>query len=138
MRYLFAILILLVSHPALAQPHPCDASPTALTTTSGPLALLFCAKPSDNITRADVILNGVTDSFTEAEAVAQLPPNADGYAQYRVPLGALPVGTYTIVVSVFNLDDAGVEQSTSSDPLTLTVRRVVPRPAKPKTVGVAQ
>lgn len=135
------VLLLVVASPALAQTHPCDLSPSTLTVTASPtpLAVLFCARPADNLTRSDVVIDGNTSTFTEAEAVAQTAPNADGYAQYRVPIGVLPVGAYLLQVTVFNLDADGVEQvSDVSDPLSFTVLAPKPRPSKPKVTGVVK
>lgn len=141
MIVLFIVAIVVARGPALAQSHPCDASPTAVSVIgNSPLWLLFCAKPSDDLVRAEVIVdNGPLTSFTEADAIEQAPPNAEGYAQFKVSIGTRSVGSHTVFVQVVNIGDEGTEQvSDPSDVLTFTVKAPKGKPAKPKATGVTK
>jgi len=142
MRLILCILsILMVPAAALAQSHPCDASPAVVSVIgNAPLWLLFCAKPSDDLVRAEVIVdNGPLTSFTEADAIEQAPPNAEGYAQFKVSIGTRSVGSHTVFVQVVNIGDEGTEQvSDPSDVLAFTVKAPKGKPAKPKATGVTK
>jgi hypothetical protein len=142
MRIIVGVLVILgAAAPARAQTHPCDTSPSAVSVIgNAPLWLLFCAKPSDDLVRAEVIVdNGPLTSFTETDAIEQAPPNAEGYAQFKVSIGTRSVGSHTVFVQVVNIGDEGTEQvSDPSDVLAFTVKAPKGKPAKPKATGVTK
>jgi len=142
MRFMLCIVAIVVAPTlALAQSHPCDTAPTAVSVLgNAPLWLLFCAKPSDDLVRAEVVVdNGTLVPFTETDAIEQAPPNAEGYAQFKVSIGTRSVGAHSVRVQVVNLDDEGREQvSEVSDSLAFTVTAPKGKPAKPKATGVTK
>jgi len=140
--FVFAIIVATAT-PVFAQTHPCDATPTASTVSgagNAPLILSFCAKPSDDIVRIEVIVdNAPLIPFAETEAIEETPPNADGYSQFKVSIGTRAAGSHTVRVQVVNLGDDGQEQTSDvSDSLSFTVTAPKAKPAKPRVTGVSK
>ncbi|MGH9256587.1 MAG: hypothetical protein ACRD3C_18660 [Vicinamibacterales bacterium] len=141
MRVLVCLVCVLAAAPAGAQTHPCDADPSAVKVSSAvPLHVLFCANPSDDLVRVDVVIdNAPPTPFTTAVAVALSGPNAAGYVHYSAPLGTIAAGEHTLTMMAVNLDEFGVEQqSDPSDPYVFTVLARKPRPNKPKVTQVTR
>lgn len=134
MKSLLVVTSLLFASPVAAQPHPCDVEPVSVTVASNAdVAVLFCAKPSENIARIDVILDDAPMlMYDDTDAVAQGGPSADGYVQFKGSLGRLPPGTHTVVLVV--VDDQG-QQADPSDRYTFTVK---PKPSRAKVKRVTQ
>lgn len=137
---LFVVGLTLTAATGSAQTHPCDLPAVPPTVTSGaPLAMFFCAKDSDTLTRAEVVLDGGGGTPVDLVANAVTGPSATGFVQYRVVIGVLKAGAHAVTVTVFNETTSGTEQaSDASNPLMFAVTDPKPRPETPRITGVEE
>lgn len=110
------IWILLLS---IIQIHPCD-EPELLKAEvrfNQNLTVFWCSLKADNIEAATLYIEGTAMTH---DSVRQLTEeNSTGFVQYSSYIGRIPIGKYTVILTVWNKDG----QSPPSQPFEITVVR---------------
>jgi hypothetical protein len=133
---MYAPLVLLT----LLQAHPCDAPDLSggQAISNQVLSVYWCSPEINNIDAATIYVNGGARFLSAIERVTPLP-NATGEVEYRVVLGTMARGTYTIELTAWNRTVEGVAQeSPRSSPFLLSVADPAgtPAPAAPRIKAV--
>jgi len=128
---LSVVVLLACSASAMAQTHPCDATPgTTSVSTKVPFTVGFCAPSVDAdgnptvLLGAKVYIDGLAVKTTSPmPAPNPATPNAAGLNYYEISSVTTAKAPHTLTVSVFDVDAEGPQ----SGPLPFTVKGAGPK-----------
>ena len=133
--------LVLLSAPALAQTHPCDAFTPQVTVPVGTVTMDMCwdEKNAAGVTtpakQYAIILDGTRSVIQMTKTTPTA--NATGKFLFSGPYTLTTPGTHTVIFEVVIDNGSGGNLATQSAPLSLTVQAAASPPSVPAPVRVS-
>lgn len=132
-------LFVALAAPALAQTHPCDATPPNNPNVNSPVKVAWCVRQVDvTITSGyRVYMDGATSPFFAGNPPASGAPSATGMVEIVTPPLVVPSGPHSFTVTALSIPDTQtgtVKETLPSIPYPFGVIALPAVPIKPRIV----